>query len=93
MKIDIYGCVDGDMHAICIRKGEHFLCVENNKPFWHTNIEQSACFLSEKKAIDCMQELHRELGMDEADLIWTDTRFSIYHDLAALRKFEEAMSK
>lgn len=93
MKIDIYGCVDSDLHAICIRKGETFLCVENNKPAWNKDIELCACFLSEKKALACIEELGSSMGMEEADLIWTDTRFSIYHDLAALRKFEEDMNK
>lgn len=93
MKIDINGCVDSDLHAICIRKGDYFLSVQSDKCSWETDIELCACFLSEKKALACMEELRSEMGMDDADLIWTDTRFSIYHDLAALRKFEEDMNK
>lgn len=93
MKVDIYGCVDGDLHAICIRKDDKFLSVQNDKVCWDSDIELCACFLSERKAIACMEELRDSMGMDEADLIWTDTRFSIYHDLAALRKFEEDMNK
>lgn len=93
MKIDIHGCVDSDMHAICIRKGDDFLCIDGDKMSWKGDIESSACFLSESKALACIEELRHKIDMEEAVLIWTDTRFSIYHDLAALRKFEEDMQK
>lgn len=93
MKIDINGCVDNDLHAICIRKGDKFLSVQTDKIEWNDSIELCACFLSESKALACIEELRKKMDMDDAVLIWTDTRFSIYHDLAALRKFEEDMNK
>lgn len=92
MKIDIHGCFDSDVHAICIKRGEEFFC-GRPKPHWSATIEEAACFLSESKALDCIEEVKVSMDMSKANLIWTDSRLSIYHDLNALKKFEEDMQK
>ena len=94
MRIDINGCVDSDVHAICIRKGNDFLAVDAGRnPYWTGDIESSACFLTESRALDCLAELQSVFDVEGADLIWTDSRLSIYADIDALRRFEEQLSR
>ena len=50
MQIDINGCFAGDIHAICIKKGKHYLTA-NPQIGWSESLEECACFLSEAKAL------------------------------------------
>ena len=88
MKIDINGCFADDIHAICIKRGEEFFTIQPEAS-WSEDITICAGFLNEKSALLCIEEMKSTLDMEEAVLIWTDTRKSIYSDMEGLRKFEE----
>lgn len=88
MKIDINGCFADDIHAICIRKGEEFFTADPEYG-WSNDISICAGFLSEHSALMCIEEIRGRLDVNGTDLIWTDTRKSIYSDMEHLRKFED----
>ncbi len=86
----MHGCYADDVHAICIHHQGQFITARPQVG-WTSSIEECACFLSEKNALLALEELRtvRSLSTDEAALIWTDTRKSIYADLEELRRFEQ----